>query len=417
MISIFLHFLILVFTANAYSFERKQEQFLTTPSYVIMPVPYQVPGVGSGWILYGKISNFALNYMDISAMVFSGAANGEGMGLHEIHIIPEFLFLDADIQRVRDVTVQYYNERGMDTDVKDYFNMYAKNIFDRSYRADLTFWNRRINFTYKYLSREYDLRSFLDSSEEEVTEVNASVGQIKDVNHSYNFFLDITNDFQDPTAGLRVSLTRTIPENESTLATSKYEVISQSYNLYIPVLKFSTIALNYFKSDAYIEKEGLTNTTDIRNSLGLSDCTLLADASLQAKCNEAQTSLINRTLAENKYGSAIGLGGRSRMRGFTMGRFMGSHTIYYGSEFRWNLDTSIIPFDWLLVKDTRSAIQIALFHEKGASGDIEEDLPDQLAESNGMGLRLVSRSGWVFRGDWGHSKEGDQYTLIGHYPW
>jgi len=382
-----------------------------------MPVPYQIPGVGSGWTLYGKINNLFLKYADISAWAFSGAASGEGMGIHDIHIIPEILFFEADIQRVRHVSVQTFNDRGMDSLENDYYNMYATGILERTARLDLTFWNRRINFNYRYFSRVYDLDSYLDASGDEVSTIDPAVGQIKELNTSFSFLLDITNDFQDPTMGFRVNLTQTNPDTESTLTDSEYHVISQSYNLYIPVLKFSTIALNYFRSDAIVDKKGTTDTAAIRNTLGLSDCSLLSNPQMQTKCNEMQTDLINRTLAENQYGTALSLGGRDRMRGFTLGRFVGSHTKYYGSEFRWNLDTAVIPFDWLLVKDTRSALQIAFFHEKGASGDDEDKLEDELVESNGVGLRLVSKSGWVFRGDWGKSKEGSQYTLIGHYPW
>ena len=111
------------------------------------------------------------------------------------------------------------------------------------------------------------------------------------------------------------------------------------------------------------------------------------------------------------------IGGYERLRSYPGGRFVGAHTIHYAAEFRWNLTEEATPFDYFIWKDVRTGLQVAFFAETGSVADTEDELGDKFASSYGVGFRLVSASGNVYRADIAAGGEGSETSLIFFYPW
>jgi len=145
------------------------------------------------------------------------------------------------------------------------------------------------------------------------------------------------------------------------------------------------------------------------------DCSTVTDPEQRQFCNE----VIDNMVANNKYGTATSLGGFSRLRGYPQGRFKGAHTLFYGTELRWNLTDERTPFNIFVMKDVRTSVQVSLFYETGATSDVRSDISERknMRDSFGFGLRVVTASGIVFRGDIGFGKEGVAPEIFIGYPW
>ena len=122
-------------------------------------------------------------------------------------------------------------------------------------------------------------------------------------------------------------------------------------------------------------------------------------------------------IANNKYGTATSLGGFSRLRSYPQGRYKGAHTEFYGTEVRWNLTDERTPFDLFIIKDVRTAVQVSAFYEIGSTADLRSDLGKTMRDSYGCGLRIVTASGVVLRGDLAFGKEGVSPEIFIGYPW
>ena len=122
-------------------------------------------------------------------------------------------------------------------------------------------------------------------------------------------------------------------------------------------------------------------------------------------------------IAANRYGTASGLGGVSRLRAFPQGRFKGARTRFFGTEFRWNLTDESVPFNFYLIKDVRTSFQLAFFNEKATIAETTKELGNAWRSSTRMGFRMVTASGMVFRIDAGKGEEGANVNFFFDYPW
>jgi hypothetical protein len=184
---------------------------------------------------------------------------------------------------------------------------------------------------------------------------------------------------------------------------------------YVPFGRRSTLVLNLLYSDAYVRRQGETDPTALQAQLGLNCADPTLTPAEQQACNE----VIATTIAHNTYGTATSLGGFSRLRSYPQGRFSGAHTLFLGTEFRWNLTDERTPFDIFVMKGVRTSIQVAFFYETGVTSDTRGDLYERgsMRDSYGAGLRIVTASGLVFRGDVAHGKEGINTAIFIGYPW
>ena len=185
-----------------------------------------------------------------------------------------------------------------------------------------------------------------------------------------------------------------------------------SATAYVPLGRASTWAFNYFRSDAYVLSKGETDPGEIAHHMGL-DCSTIKDPQGQAECRQ----VIDNIIAENTYGTASSLGGLSRLRSYPEGRYKGAHTEFFGTEIRWNVSEEYKPFNIGIMKDIRTAFQVALFYEVGTVSDWRSELWDITRSSYGAGLRMVTASGLVYRVDFASGSEGVQTSIFFQYPW
>lgn len=185
-----------------------------------------------------------------------------------------------------------------------------------------------------------------------------------------------------------------------------------SATAYLPVGRRSTWAFNYFRSDTHVMSRGQTDPDALGRELGL-DCAAVADPGRRAECRRYLDTLA----AENAHGSATGLGGYQRLRSYPVHRYRGAHAEFLGTELRWNLTDEVKPFNIYVLKDIRTAVQIALFYEAGSVADAAGALWAVARQSYGAGLRIVTASRLVYRLDLATGDEGFQPSVFFQYPW
>jgi outer membrane translocation and assembly module TamA len=76
----------------------------------------------------------------------------------------------------------------------------------------------------------------------------------------------------------------------------------------------------------------------------------------------------------------------------------------------------VTPFDYFIWKDVRTSVQLAFFAETGSVEDLRSELGDTFRSSYGMGLRLISGSGFVYRLDIATGDEETETIVIFGYP-
>lgn len=86
-------------------------------------------------------------------------------------------------------------------------------------------------------------------------------------------------------------------------------------------------------------------------------------------------------------------------------------------EYRWNLDTGLSDIDIVILQDIAQAVQIAFFAEQGSVAEEIGDLGKIVRSSYGLGTRLVTGSGAVYRFDVATGDEGQEVILFFEYPW
>ncbi len=163
-----------------------------------------------------------------------------------------------------------------------------------------------------------------------------------------------------------------------------------------------------------VKSKGETDYDKLKEEKGFSLC-LYADD--QDACEEAIISDVEAAIAANSNGTALSLGGPDRLRSYPSDRYSGAHTLFYGTEFRWNISTEKMDINLYFLKDILQALQMAFFWEQGSVSETAVELSDLVRSSYGFGFRLVAKSGNAYRLDWATGDEGPQYTILFQYPW
>jgi hypothetical protein len=397
--------------ADTYRFiaDRRKDQFQQSPAYALFPYPYSLPGIGKGIGLVGAVSNTLDTHTDVYGIIFTGEVRGASLGVADIHIIPKTLILDTGFSSVSAVTVQSYSQRGMQTDKHDYRLIELGNLEYYGGRMTATFLDRRVEFFGAMYEGGGKLKSIRDQDGNVIIEAqNASRERSRTM--LLGTRLDMTDDYSDPRKGVRLEITQTLtpPRNSG----PDFYVMDYSTTGYLPLGRRSTWAFNYLRSNAVVKRQGETDRATLENTMDL-QCNTLTDPEEQKFCNE----VIDNTIANNTYGTASSLGGFSRLRGYSQSRYKGAHTVFYGTEIRWNLTDERTPFDIFIMKDVRTSVQVALFYEAGSSTDVRSELGDIMRDSYGFGLRVITASGVVLRGDIGFGREGISPAIFIGYPW
>jgi len=177
---------------------------------------------------------------------------------------------------------------------------------------------------------------------------------------------------------------------------------------YVPINHKSTIALNYQHSDALMIHEGSKDRNAIATNKGF-DCSL--------GCSQEALDVIENTYLYNTHGNARSLGGENAMRSYPGSRFTGAHSRLLGAELRWNFKAERKPIDLYFIRDIRTGVQVALFHETGTVADNTADIWKDTRSSSGIGVRFIMGSGFVYRFDYATGDEGQEMTIFVSYPW
>jgi len=391
--------------------ERRREQFPRDYGYAAFPFPYRLPGVGSGLSLVAGALNIADGYTDAYGIVFGGEVKGGAVGVGDIHLVPRTLILDLGYSNVSKAAFQSYAQRGMHT-AKDDFRLVE--IGDAAFyggRLTATFLERRFELYGAWYGSASRLKSIRDNEGNLIIE---AIDPPRAGGHTaiLGTRLDLTDDYTDPRRGFRLDVSNTHSPPQGT--GPDYFVMDYNATAYVPFGRRNTLALNLLRSDAFVTREGETDPAALQQQLGL-DCSTLTDPTQQQFCNE----VIDTTIANNRFGTATTLGGFSRLRAYPQGRFKGSHTLFFGAEYRWNLTDERTPFDIFVMKGVRTSIQLAFFAETGVTSDTRSDLyvRNNMRDSYGVGLRIVTASGVVLRADLASGKDGASTAIFIGYPW
>ena len=387
--------------------DRRRSQFMNDPGYYVFPMPYSIPGVGEGVGVVGIGMNMGRSYTDMYGFLLGGGLKGGGLGVTDIHLLPQRLILDVTAIRFGTSTITSYSQRGMETDKHDFSYLQFDNYWFAGGRLTATSFDRRFEVYGGGYKIGSELDKILDQSGNTIQDIQNSP-QWRTVVYGVGVRADLTDDYYDPRRGVRVDVSRWWSPPPSTDDPDYYRM-EYSVTAFVPLGRRSTWLFNYFRSDAKVLRQGETNPSDVEIQQGLS-CSTSTDPQ---KCNQ----IVSNIVAANTYGTATGLGGTSRLRSYPEGRYLGAHTIFYGTEVRWNLTEEARPFDIFIAKDVRTVLQVAAFYELGSVADLREDLGDVYRASYGAGFRMVTASGIVFRADVASGREGIETTIIFGYPW
>jgi outer membrane protein assembly factor BamA len=389
--------------------ERREDQFPTDSGYYIVPTPYSIPGLGDGLIIVGAMTNIKHSHTDMYGFAATGDIKGYGFFGTEMHLIDKQLILDLSVTSFDKATSQVYRQRGMSTSSDDYILAELNRSDFTGARLTYTMFDRRVEFYGLFFNNETRLAAIRDRDGNLIqSAINSQLN--KSNSYTYGLRLDLTDDYADPRRGLRIesSLWHSPPSNSDD---PDFDIVELSLTGYLPVGKRDTLAINYFQADTLVDRQGQTNPLTVESDLGL-NCSA-GSVQDQFDCQ----SLVSNTVAENTFGSVGSLGGLSRLRSYPEDRFKGSHAKFVGLEYRWNLIEETKPFDFFIAKDIRTVIQLAAFYERGAISDNKDDLWGTMRESYGLGARLVTKSGLIFRADIATGDEGQEVSIIFGYPW
>lgn len=400
--------LLLTTAAPADAIERRRNQFPKEPAFMLLPFPFNLPGIGTGIAFTGLAANIGGSNADAFGIIVTGDISGNFVTLEELHLIKEALVLGLGRREINKALINNYESRGMNSN-PDNFNLLEISQADaQNAELCLCLFERRFELTAAIEVEKFRFSSIRDSNGVLIEEFTDSEPQ-KSTTRSIGLLLDFTDDRQDPRKGVRLEIERrTTPPDD--LDEPDFFVTDFSASFYIPVGMISTVVLNYFQSDATVERQGETDPAVLEADLGLT-----CDSG-DTKCDEAVQRLVSQAVAANTYGTASSLGGGfSRLRSYPQGRFKGAHALYYGLEFRWNLTDESTPFDYFIWKDVRTALQVAFFAETGSVAETRDGLT-KFKSSYGTGFRLVSASGFVYRADLATGDEGTEFVVIFGYP-
>ena len=404
---VLLLFLIMPVIAEAELFERRKEQFPEEYSYLVLPLPYNLPGIGGGWFVPLYFSNFFNTYTDAYLLLITGDVNGTISSVEDFHLLSKRLIARVFHLDISKATYQNYTLRGMGTGKKDYQTIELSQIRITESELLLTFMERRFEGYVRAMTQETKAKAIRNPDGEVIARFAEPVEQ--SFNRSTGGLLfDITDDRQDPRKGVRVrSEYYSVPRH--TRDEPEYSVMTWRLTGYVPVGKLSTLALHAFRSDANVHSPGELNPAVLAARTGI-------NCYGNPACQAAVDVEVNNTLRRNQNGSAVPLGGERLLRGYPDARFQGGHSLYYGAELRLNLTEEFTPFDYFIWRDSRTGVQVTLFYEQGSVSETAATLGRDWRDDAGAGLRMITGSGAVYRFDYAVGGEGAQTTITASYP-
>ena len=387
---------------------RRKDPFPAGESYLALLLPYSIPGIGSGvGFVFYETNHWFPHRAYVVAL--TGDVQGTFTSIEQIPLINKRLLVDLFAANLGTVQFRNYTFRGMGTDGNRYtlleydrYNYYAPQL-------TLTEPNRRFDVYFQPSQSETRLTRVRDSSGHVISDFTDPPG-IFARQYRAGLRLDLTDEYYDPRKGTRFVVEYNDSPRQSSIQPDFYTL---DYRLsgYVPIGKRSTLALHSFQSDAIVRQTGETRAA------ALAQIDNLGCQPGDATCQASQTALINNDMAAHKNGTSTTLGGDTYLRGYPANRFQGAHTLYVSAELRINLTEEATPFDYFFFRDVRTGFQIAPFYEAGSVSETPGTLGDRWKDDGGVGIRLITASGSVYRADFAVGSEGFVPTLTVFYPW
>jgi len=382
--------------------------------YAFFPIFFNLPGAGKAYGFLGYLNNIYESPVSAYGTVITGDFNGHVLGITNIPIYKKYLRMDPFNVHFTKSSLKTYNQRGMDSDRNDYNIINADYLDILGIRLTASFWERRFEIYSVFYKNQFSIDSIADKNGKKTASYSNRKKRTANTNQSGVSF-DFTDDKSDPRKGLAVDFSPKAQEKRNP-TDANYTVLDINLTGYIPVLSYSTVALNYYHSQVVMQKKGELDRQKLIDQYGL-NCSALKDQVAKNACERDVEKIIQAQIAENKYGTAGSLGGISRLRSFDEGRFKGSIVEFVGAELRWNLSQDPVPFNIFLAKDVRTELQLAFFYERGSVADSNVDLWKKSAFSYGTGIRIITASGFIYRFDVANGNEGKNFTFFIDYPW
>ncbi|MBF0237492.1 MAG: hypothetical protein HQM12_07295 [SAR324 cluster bacterium] len=392
--------------------ERRKDQFDQNSGYLIIPAPYNYPGIGEGLMLVGYMGNIMQTSTDAFIIGLTGDAEGYVSSMTEFFVIPKLVYLSASRLDIRKFGVNFYSTRGMESEKEDY-NIYVGNKYvNNEFLVTLSLFDRRLETGIVFRNATGRATEILDSEGILITKIE-NPDDFHSKGNGLRLQLDLTDDFNDPRAGLRYNMSFDKSYAEE-VDNPEFMTLANGLTWYLPLMKESTMVFHLFRSDAFVSHEGNTNLERLLEENGYAYCQYVPD---QAACEKAKLEEAQNTINANTNGTAHALGGPDRLRSYPQGRYQAAHTLLYGTEFRWNYNTSTSNMDLYFFNDIMQAMQFVFFLEQGSVSEKQEDLGKIVRSTAGTGVRLVGGSGNVYRLEYATGDEGGEVIIMFQYPW
>ena len=390
--------------------ERRQEQFPTEPAHLIVPLPYDYPGIGSGIAFLASVSNAFDTTWDTYLTYVTGEVEGYLFIMDEIPLIQERLHLYIYLDDISKASRQNYKIRGMGTKKEDFDIVELDSLKEWEATLTLSMWDRLAEFFYTVRREKAYIKALRDNEGNLVSQFPEPI-EDRHKHSAIGARLDYTDDYQDPRKGIRSDFRRVdIPSKSS--VSSKTHIQDINILGFVPIGAISTLVFNHYRSDAVVDRAGESDPTAIAQEHGLG-----CDPAIEGDCLPTQEAYVDNIANERQRGGASKLGGPDRLRSYPEGRFGAAHMEFLGVEFRYNISTKVRPFDFFIWKDVQTGLQTAFFYETGTVAETPGALWDESRSSYGIGGRLITASGAVYRFDYATGDEGAETTLFIRYPW
>ena len=252
--------LLIIFFSHttASAIERRSEQFPSEFGYLALPLPYIIPGAGTGFGILGGFNNVPFGSfettLDLFAIGIAGDIGGNILLATDFPVYPEAILLDFGQGNFDKGSFRSYRNRRMDSDPDDYV---ISELSDTQFiftRLAITLFDRMFDIFGFQTRNKSTLSAIRDKDGDLIYEANQS---FEGDSSSYGFQIDWTDDRTDPQKGVRLIYTT----SDSPAADSDSpDYYVQSYNLtfYVPVFSYSTFAINWYRSGATVRKQGLS---------------------------------------------------------------------------------------------------------------------------------------------------------------
>ena len=398
------------FTATAFSitFERRQDQFDKTPGLFVVPAPYAIPGIGNGLFVIGYLGNIAETSADVFGMGFVGDGQGFFASVDELFVFPEWSYLALTQGRMARFGQNVYSSRGMKSEKND-FNIYVGEDFTfYNYEVVFTYFERRIELAYGFNGGNGKFVEIKDYEGELVQKLGSPI-EVDFAQKHVQLKIDLTDDYGDPRDGLNIRILR--DRFPSVNQGAAFDSMTFALTYYLPIPENNTWAFHYFRSDARVRQEGNTDLESLKTTQGFYAC------GGYAACEAATLKSAQNRLNANKNGSSKSLGGADRLRSYPLSRYQAAHTLFYGTELRWNFSTENTKLDYWLLQDVQQALQAVFFWVQGSVAEEVGQIGETIRSSYGTGIRLVTKSGSVYKFEAASGDEGAEMILFFEYPW